>query len=177
MNFRLCAGVIKCWIALKVERNSATDDSHPADELVRRGSRDAYRHVILDFANSVCMQESRDEDIGFRPIELLVAEIIACRSNLESPAFLVVEDGGEYTRRVKSREAKPIDRAVHADQGCCPHVTDDTVVLDRLITGPHLSTFAEDNSLALLDATRSPEYILAFAILETKDEKRFSLDA
>ena len=120
-----------------MERHLAADDSHPADELIRRGSRAADRHVILDLANSVRVQESRDQDVGVGPIELLVAKIIAGRGDAEPPALLVVEDRGEDARRIEMRQAEPVDRAVHADQGRGPHVADDAVVLDRLVIRCH----------------------------------------
>src|SRR5205823_5710773 len=96
-------------------------------------------HIILDLADPVRMQESRDEDVRVRPIKLLVAKIVSRRSDAEPPAFSGVEDGGEYARRVKMRQTEPINRTIHADQSCGPHVADDSVAFNRLVAGRHLA--------------------------------------
>src|SRR5262245_34810972 len=59
------------------------------------------RHVILDLAHPLVLQEARDEDRGVRPVELLVAQIGACRGNPEATALLIVQDRGKDARRIE----------------------------------------------------------------------------
>lgn len=56
------------------------------------------------------------------------------RRDLKAAAFFVVEQGGKDAWRIKAREAEPIDRALHADERNRPHVADDAVIFNRLIT-------------------------------------------
>src|SRR5215813_12366696 len=92
------------------------------------------RHVVLDLGDAVGVQEAGDQDVGFRPVVLLVAQLAARgRGDPEAPALVGVEDGPEHAGRVEARQAEPIDRPVQADQGGAVHVADDAVVLDRLV--------------------------------------------
>src|SRR5262249_35831358 len=119
-----CAGVVEGRITHKLERYFTADDSHPADEHIGRGCHLAHRHVVLDFADSIRMQESRYEDVRVRPIELLIAKVAPDRRDAEPPTLFCVKDRGKYTRRIKMRQTKPVDGAIHADQGRGPHVAD-----------------------------------------------------
>jgi len=92
------AGVVEGGPTLQTKGHPAADDANPADQLVRQRAGAADRHVILDLAHAVVVQEPRDEDGGVRPVELLAAEVVAGRGNAEAAALLVVEDGGEDTR-------------------------------------------------------------------------------
>ena len=79
------------------------------------------------------MQETRDEDRGVRPVELLVPEVVAGRGNPEAPALLIVQDRGKDAWRIEVRQAEPINGAVHPHQGGCAHVPNQAVILNRLV--------------------------------------------
>ena len=110
------AGVVESGAALLSERQPAADHSHPANQFIRHEAGAADRHVVLHLGHVVGVQEAGDEDSGVRPVELLVAELVAGRGDPEAPALLVVQDGGEDAGRVEARQAQPVDGAVHAHQ-------------------------------------------------------------
>src|SRR5207247_2253646 len=101
--------------------------------ILRRVGRQPYWHEVFQLGNSVRQQEARNQDVRGRPIELLVPHTIRVGRNSETATVLVIQDRSENTGRIKVWVAVPVDRAVHAYQGNCPHVTDDSVILDRLI--------------------------------------------
>src|SRR5262249_40999729 len=103
INLGRCAGVVKGRITHKLERYFTTDDSHPADEHIGRGRRLAHRHVVLDLADSVSMQESRDEDIRVRPIKLFIAKVAPDRRYAKPPALFCIKDRGKDARGIKVR--------------------------------------------------------------------------
>jgi len=95
--------------------------------------RQPDRQEVFQLGNSVRQQEARNQDVRGRPIELLVPHAIRVGSNSETAAVFVIQDRPENAGRVKVWVAVPVERAVHAYQGNCPHVADDSVILDRLI--------------------------------------------
>src|SRR4029077_21063096 len=78
-------------------------------------------------------KEPRNQDVGRRPIELLVPDTVSVGGNLEPAPFFVIQDRSKDARRVEVLVAVPVDRAVHAHQRNCAHVADDSVIFDRLI--------------------------------------------
>ena len=66
----------------------------------------------------------------------------AGRRDLPEAVVLVAEQLGEARRRVEVRQAQPVDRAVHPDQGGGVQVADDGVVLDRAGSWPHSCRFS-----------------------------------
>src|SRR5262245_50739938 len=70
------AGVIECRTTLEMKRKRAADDAHSADQLIRHGPRPGHGHEILHFAHAVGVQEARYEDVGVRPVELLVPKVV-----------------------------------------------------------------------------------------------------
>lgn len=94
----------------------------------------ADRHKIHQLANPVIVVETRDEDIGFRPVELFEHHFgFVERRNPVAPADPVVQDRAEQSRRVKMRKTEPVDRSVHRHQCNCVQIADDAVVLDGLV--------------------------------------------
>src|SRR5438105_15709038 len=79
------------------------------------------------------MQEAADQDVGLRPVILLVPQAFRGGRDAEAAALVRVEDRAEDAWGVETRQAQPIDRPVQPDQGGGPHVADDAVVLDRLV--------------------------------------------
>ena len=137
MGLVLGAGVVEGGAALHVKRDAAADDADSPDQFLRHRAGAADRHVILDLTHAVVVQKARDEDVGVRPVELLVPEIVAGRGNPEAPALLVVQDGGEDARRIEVRQTQPVDGAIHPHQRRRAHVADDAVILDGLVTRFH----------------------------------------
>src|ERR1700719_562419 len=79
-------------------------------------------------SQSVCNQ-----DVGRRPIELLVADTVGVGGNLESAPFFVIQDRSKDAGRLEVWVAVPVDRTVHSHQRSCEHVADNSVIFDRLI--------------------------------------------
>ena len=131
------AGVVEGGTALQAKGQPAADDADPPDQLVRHRADATDRHVILDLAHAVVVQEAGDEDVGVRPVELLVPEVVAGRGDAEAAALSVVQDGGEDAGRIEVRQAEPVDGAVHPHQRRRAQVADDAVVLDGLVARSH----------------------------------------
>ena len=90
-------------------------------------------HEIGDLGDTVVAEEARDQDVGFRKVELFTARL-ADQADLEEPALGVIEESGKNARRVKPRQTAPIDGTIHADQGNRMQVTDDAVVFNRFVS-------------------------------------------
>src|SRR3712207_988890 len=131
----LVAGVIECRRTLHPEVHLSANHFEPADELVASVTilGHVYRHIVRDLRYPVERKEPRDEDIGVGPVELFAGYTLRNRGNLEASALLVVEDGGEDARGVEMRQTQPVDRAIHTNQGHAVQITDDPVVLYRLV--------------------------------------------
>ena len=54
---------------------------------------------------------------------------VARRCDAEMAAFIVVQYGSKDTRRIKMREAIPIDRPIVSNKRYSMHVADDAMVL------------------------------------------------
>src|ERR1700733_9287788 len=139
LRFMRGAGVVEGRLAVDAELHFAPRHAHPADEatVFVPGGTSQDRHEILNFADAVGREEPRDEPVGIRPIDLLVSRVLVSRAEAEVATLFVVEDAGEDAGRIEVREAEPVDRPLHADQSGGPHVPDDAVVFDRLITHAH----------------------------------------
>jgi hypothetical protein len=83
--------------AFELELHGASHHLDPPDELVpvARFGRHVHRHVVGDLANAIGREKAGDQDVGVRPVELLVGDSLPARRNLEAAALLVVQDGGE----------------------------------------------------------------------------------
>ncbi len=128
------AGVVESRGTLRPECHAATNHLDAPDQLTLTAARGRpCRHVVRDLADAVRGEEPGEEDVGVGPIELLVADPIGGRGDAEPTTLLIVEDGREDARGIEARETEPVYRAVHPDQGRCPQVPDDTVVLYRLV--------------------------------------------
>ena len=90
-------------------------------------------HEIFQLGDPIRQKEPRNQDVGRRPIELLVPDTVGVGGNLESAPFFVIEDRSKDAGRVEVWVAVPVDRTVHAHQRNCAHVADDSVIFDRLI--------------------------------------------
>ena len=129
------AGVVEGRAALQTKGHPAADDADSADQLVRHSAGAADRHVILDLAHAVVVQEAGDEDGGVRPVELLVPEVgrrpgrsgsgRPCRSSRIAAKTLGESKCG--------RQSQSIEPSM-PDQRRRAQVADDAVVLDGLVS-------------------------------------------
>src|SRR5712672_3442453 len=85
------------------------------------------------------MQEPRDQNIRRRPIKLSRFNALRHRHNLEPPALFIIQNRAKHARRIKMRRAIPVDRSIHPHQRRRPHVSDNPVILNRLISHRLLS--------------------------------------
>jgi hypothetical protein len=67
------------------------------------------------------------------PIDLLVPDTVSAGGDLESSPFLSSKIAPKMLGESNPWVAAPVDRTVHAHQGNCAHVADDSVIFDRLI--------------------------------------------
>ena len=145
------AGVVEGGTALQMKRQPAADDPDPPDQLVLRRAGAADRHVILDLAHAILVQEAGDEDGGVRPVELLAPEVVAGRGDAEAAALAVVQDGGEDAGGIEVRQAEPVDRAIHPHQRGRAQVADDAVILDGLVARFHRTVLPGWHPVAVPD--------------------------
>src|SRR2546421_370224 len=94
------AGIVESGAAFQMKRHPAADNADAPDQFLPHSASAADRHVILDFSHTLVVQETRDQDGGVRPVELLVPEIVPGRGNPKAPPLAVVKDGGENARGI-----------------------------------------------------------------------------
>src|ERR687897_63437 len=92
------------------------------------------RHEIEDLADPVGTQEPRDQDRGVGEIQLTADVVVPVGADVEVPAAVVVEQGREDARGVKTRTAEPVDGAVGTHQGCRLQVADQAMVTNVWVT-------------------------------------------
>src|SRR5262245_31055672 len=127
--------IVEGRVTLQLESHTSAnrlDTTHylPAS---RRSCVPANWHVISNLGDPIRREESCNEDIRIRPIKLFESDSIGLGRNFEISAFLVIEDGGEDARRVKSRITEPLNRPIHSYQSHCLGIADDSVVFYWLI--------------------------------------------
>ena len=129
------AAVVEAGLALDAQAHLAADADDPPDEvaLVVRIAVDG--HEVLDLGDTVGRQEAGDEDVRVGEVELLDRVVDGGRGDPVEAAALLVEDRGEHARRVESRRAVPVDRAVRTDEGDRVEVADDPVLRDGKVVG------------------------------------------
>src|SRR4051812_49118117 len=122
--------IVKRRTADGCETNRSADAQDATMQLMEhrriRGPGDG--HEVLNFGDAVFQRESRDQNIGGGPVELLVAYPLSNRLDPKAPTFGIVENRSKDARRVKVGRAVPIDRAIHAHQCGGAHVANDSVV-------------------------------------------------
>src|SRR5262249_2272063 len=92
------AGIVEGGPALQPEGEPPADHADSADQLIRRRAGVAQPHVVLHFAHAVAVLETRDQDVGVRPIELLAADRLASRGDAETAPLAIIQNGGENAR-------------------------------------------------------------------------------
>ena len=126
----LGARVVEARLAVHLEAHSAAHDMQLAHEHRAIAFYRTDGHEVDELADAVWRQEARHEHVGVGPVELLLAHRVALRSNAEVASSLRIEKGREDTRRIETRIAEPVDRAVHSHECRGAHVAHDAVVLD-----------------------------------------------
>lgn len=131
----LIAGVIERGLADHAERQRTTDDAHTPNQLMFTvpGGGLVDRHKIGNFTDPIRRQETGNKNVGVRPIELLVRDVVSAGADLKTAGFVVVEQGAEHAGRVERGKAEPVDGAVHSHQSRSVQVADQAVVLYRLV--------------------------------------------
>src|SRR5215207_8728240 len=134
-GFMLLAGVIEGRRTFHPEAHGAAHHLYATDDPVAlmATTRSAYRHVVRDLPDTVGCKEPGDQDVGVRPVELFASSTLHVRGDPEPPAFRAVEDGRKDARGVMVRQAQPVYRPVHTNQGRGVQVTDDPIILYGLV--------------------------------------------
>ena len=91
------------------------------------------RHEVLDLADACRREETGDEDVRVREVELFRRPVVQRRSDPVEAAAVLVEDRAEHARRVEARAAVPVDPSVRADQRDAVQIADDAVLGDRQV--------------------------------------------
>src|SRR5260370_1435978 len=135
-SLMVLSSVIESRAASQADADRTFDAPDPAIKMVVPGriGRKAHRHEIHEFGDAVPVQESRDQNVGRRPVKLLVPDAFGERTNLESASLFVVQNRSENAGGVKIRETIPVNGAIYPHQRNGAHVADDSVIFDRLIS-------------------------------------------
>src|SRR5216684_2861334 len=89
-----------------------------------------HRHEVDDFADAASRQETGDQHIRVRPIELLMGNIVGARGDSKNPSLLRIQNRAEHAGGIESRETEPVDGAVLADEGGGAKISNDSVILN-----------------------------------------------
>ena len=105
--------IVEARLDLETEPQSPTHPDHAPDQPLRAT---AHRHEILNLAHTLPREKPRDQDIGFRKVELLARSARIHRRDPVKAASIAIQQRPEHTRPVEPIRREPIDRAVTADQ-------------------------------------------------------------
>jgi hypothetical protein len=130
--------VIESRETLQSESHRAGNRHDSANDLVRIGllppeTARLNGHKVDHLSYAVTAEKACDQYIGIWEIELL-ASAWGNRTDLEVATSIIVQKGGKYARRIKVREAAPVDRTVHADQSHRVKVPYNTVVFNGFVS-------------------------------------------
>src|SRR5262249_26338819 len=97
--------VVESWSAAHAKLHFSLDDAHDTDDLMgvylsMRSRED--RHEIGDLCHTRIGEISRQQDICFRKIELLGAQVFELSFDTERTTLFIVEQGCENGGRVKA---------------------------------------------------------------------------
>ena len=129
------ARVVERGPTLQPERHRPSHHLHTTDECPgpRTAVRGSHGHEVNNLPDPVGGEEPRHEDVGVRPVKLLVRHPVLGGSNLEPPSLVMVEDSGEHAGGIKVGQAQPIDRPIRPHQGGRAHIADEAMIFDGLI--------------------------------------------
>ena len=123
--------VVEARVDLDPKGHLAADAEHPAYEPLARPDG----HEVLELAHTDGSQETRDQNVRVREVELLDRADPERWRDAVATAAVLVEDRCEDARRVEARAAVPVDRPVGADERDGAQVADDSVLGDRQVRG------------------------------------------
>ena len=126
-------GVVEGGFAFDVEGHFAPNYPHVAHQPVPFGWLRRYRHEVQGLSHAVVREETGEQHVGVRQVELLAVEVLHGMKG-KVTALLVVQDGTEDARGIERRDAQPVYRAVGADERCRVKVSYYPVVLYWEIT-------------------------------------------
>jgi hypothetical protein len=112
------ARVIKARGDIDDETHLPAHGDYPADHAVaaRRLAGTRRDHEVLHLAHSAGHQETRNEDVGVRKIELLGVPASTLGRDPEQAPAVGVKDRREHAGGVEARAAIPVDRPVGTDK-------------------------------------------------------------
>ena len=94
-----------------------------------------YRHEVGKSDRAAVSLEIGCQDVALRQVRVTGAEV-ASRPYTEVAAVAIANKGGENAGRIESREAKPIDGTVAADERGGVHIPDYAVISDAPVRHP-----------------------------------------
>src|SRR5690349_2086504 len=114
MQLVLLAAVIEPRLDLRLEQHRPPNADETANQRMRRvRPRVRDRHEVLDLADSLGAEETSDQDVRVREVQLLAGPTRARWRDLPAAPVPPIEDGTEDARRIEVRTAVPVDRALH----------------------------------------------------------------
>src|SRR5262249_13739328 len=110
-------GKVECWLTFQAEADGATDSTHHAHNLM--GLAPLFGlfngHEVHHLTHPLDAEKAGQQDTAVWQVHLFVLLVVQ-GGDLEEATFLVVQDGGKKTGRVKVWQAAPVDRAIDPDQ-------------------------------------------------------------
>ena len=135
-HFRRRAGVVQARLKLQLHLHGAALAAHyPHHFMVAVGDLFRYRHEIGKADRAADGLEVGCQDVALRQVSVAVVEV-ASRPYAEVAAVGIANKGGENAGRIESREAKPINGTVAADECGGVHIPDYAVISDSPVRHP-----------------------------------------
>src|ERR1700677_2428989 len=125
------APVIELWRANHLKLNFTADDLHAAYERVMAGGMPG--HEIRDVCDARFTHEAREQNVGVGKIALTGFKFVGNGRDAKGSAAFGVQERGKNGRRIEMGKAHEVDRAGKADQSRGRKVSNNAVVLNRLI--------------------------------------------
>lgn len=91
------------------------------------------RHEVGYLRDAMFREETGDQNVGIREVQLLRSYLIEFRLNTEEPTLVGIEQGSKDGRRIELWKAKEINRSRDTDQRNRSHISNDAVVFNRLV--------------------------------------------
>ena len=132
------AGKVKRGTADHLEGERAAYHSHRADNimLVVNYTTELDGHKIGDFAHAINGEETSNQDIRLRQVELFASHAhiaVEYGGDAKEAAFAGIEQRAKDAGRIEPWDTAPVDRAVFANQRDGVQVADDRVIFDGKI--------------------------------------------
>src|SRR6266571_8408209 len=121
------ATIVETRLDFDAETHFSADDEHPPDQAVpmRATARTLNRHEVLNFADTLLREESGDQDVRIRQVQLLGLPAGNRWCDAVVSASRAIEDGSEHARGIEAGTAVPINGTVGAHQRDSVEVAND----------------------------------------------------